>query len=178
MYFCHRFEHEERFRRGQSVPSLRKYMITEKKIKQLVDEQLEGTDRFLVALKVSSGNDIQVFIDADSAVTIDHCVELSRHIEGSLDRDAEDFELKVMSSGADRPFSMLRQYQKHIGKKVDVLTNDEKKIIGTLLEVDEKKIKLQEEKTVTRGKSKKTIIGDEITLPMEEVKRTKVVITF
>ncbi len=152
-------------------------MITEKHIKQLVEEQLKDTDRFLVALKVSGNNDIQVFIDADSAVTIDHCVALSRHIEGSLDRDAEDFELKVMSAGADRPFSMLRQYIKHIGKKVDVLTNDEKKIRGVLLEANDKMIKLQEEKTVTRGKSKKTIIGNEIVLPMEDVKRTKVVIT-
>ncbi len=178
MYFCHRFEHEDRFRRGQSVPSLRKYMITEKQIKQLVSESLKGTDRFLVALKVSSTNIIQVFIDADSAVTIDHCVELSRHIESHLDREAGDFELKVMSAGADRPFVMLRQYKKHIGNKVEVLTNDDKKIRGVLLEADENKIRIQEEKTVTRGKSKKTITGDELALPMEEVKQTKVVITF
>jgi len=153
-------------------------MITEKQIKQLVAESLEGTDRFLVALKVSSTNVIQVFIDADSSVTIDHCVELSRHIEGNLDRETSDFELKVMSAGADRPFSMLRQYKKNIGNKVIVLTPDDKKIRGVLLEANENKIKIQEEKTVTRGKSKKTILGDELTLPMSEVSQTKVVITF
>ncbi|RLD90366.1 MAG: ribosome assembly cofactor RimP [Bacteroidetes bacterium] len=153
-------------------------MITEKQIEQLVAENLEGTDRFLVALKVSSTNVIQVFIDADSAVTIDHCVALSRHIEGSLDRETEDFELKVMSSGADRPFSLLRQYKKNIGNKVDVLTTEDNKIRGVLLEADDKVIKIQQEKTVTRGKSKKTIIGEELTLPMSEVSQTKVVITF
>ncbi len=153
-------------------------MIAENKIKQLIDEHLKGTDRFLVAMKVSSSNDIQVFIDADSAVTIDHCVALSRHIEGNLDRDVEDFELKVMSAGADRPFSMLRQYKKNIGNRVDVVTNDEKKIRGVLLDANSKTIRLQEEITVTRGKSKKTVTGDEITIPMEEVKQTKVVITF
>jgi len=157
---------------------LHKYMITEKKIKQLVNEHLEGTDRFLVALKVSSNNEIQVFIDADSAVTIDHCVALSRHIEGNLDREAEDFELKVMSAGADRPFSMLRQYKKHIGKRVNVTKSDEKNIRGVLLDADNKMIRLQEEITVTRGKSKKTVKGDELTIPMSEVKQTKVVITF
>ncbi len=153
-------------------------MITEKQIEQLVAENLEGTDRFLVALKVSSTNVIQVFIDADSAVTIDHCVALSRHIEGSLDRETEDFELKVMSSGADRPFSLLRQYKKNIGNKVDVLTTEDNKIRGVLLEADDKVIKIQQEKTVTRGKSKKTIMGEELTLPMSEVSQTKVVITF
>ena len=153
-------------------------MIAENKIKKLIDEHLKGTDRFLVALKISSNNDIQVFIDADSAVTIDHCVALSRHIEGNLDRDVEDFELKVMSAGADRPFSMLRQYKKNIGKAVDVITTDEKKVRGILLDADNKAIKLQEEITVTRGKSKKTVTGDEINIPMEEVKQTKVVITF
>ncbi len=178
MYFCHRFEHEERLGRGQSVPFLRKYMITEKRIKQLVSEHLEVSDQFLVALKVSSTNDIQVFIDADSSVTIDDCVALSRHIEGNLDRDEEDFELKVMSAGADQPFSMLRQYINHIGKKVDVLTADDKKIRGVLLEADKNAIKIQEEKTVRRGKSKKTIIGDELVIPMSKVQRTKVVITF
>ena len=166
------------FGRGQSVPSLHKYMITEKQIEQLVAENLENTDRFLVALKVSSTNVIQVFIDADSAVTIDDCVALSRHIEGSLDREKEDFELKVMSAGADRPFSLLRQYKKNIGHKVDVLTTDDEKNRGILLEANDKAIKIQEEKTVTHGKSKKTIIGEECTLPMSEVSQTKVVITF
>ncbi len=178
MYFCHRFEHEERFRRGQSVPSLRKYMITEKQIEKLVAENLEGSDRFLVALKVSSTNVIQVFIDADSAVTIDHCVALSRHIESHLDRETDDFELKVMSAGADRPFSMLRQYKKNIGNSVEVLTGDDKKIRGVLLEADDEAIKIQEEKTITRGKSKKTVLGETLTLPMPEVTQTKVVITF
>ena len=153
-------------------------MIREKEIEKLIEEHFEGTDRFLVALKVSSDNNIQIFIDADSAITIDHCVALSRHIENSLDRDAEDFELKVMSSGADQPFSMFRQYKKNIGNKVDVITNDERTIRGVLLYADESMIKLQEEKTVKRGKSKKLIAGDEITLPMSEIKQTKEVITF
>jgi len=102
----------------------------------------------------------------------------TRHIEGNLDREAEDFELKVMSAGADRPFSMLRQYKKHIGKRVNVTKSDEKNIRGVLLDADNKMIRLQEEITVTRGKSKKTVKGDELTIPMSEVKQTKVVITF
>jgi len=153
-------------------------MIKEKEIQKLIEEHFEGTDRFLVALKVSTGNSIQVFIDADSSITIDHCVALSRHIESNLDREAEDFELKVMSSGADHPFSMLRQYKKNIGNKVDVLTNEGHTIRGVLLYADDSILRLQEEKTIKRGKSKKIIIGDELTIPMSEVDKTKEVITF
>ena len=153
-------------------------MITENKIKTLAEEHLKGTDRFLVAVKVSTDNRIKLFIDADSSVTIDHCVALSRHIESNLDREKEDFELKVMSAGADQPFSLLRQYKKNIGRKIDVLTTGDKQIRGKLLKADNNEITVLEEKSVVKGKSKKIITGDEITLPMQEVKQAKVVITF
>ncbi len=154
-------------------------MIDKKKIENLVAEKLEGTDRFVVGIKVSPENLIQVFIDADSAVTIDHCVELSRHIEGNLDREEEDFELRVMSSGADRPFAMLRQYVKNIGRKVEVVLNDGKELRGKLLEADEQQIKLEEEKLSNRkGKKKEYLKGETITVPMKEIRQTKVIITF
>ena len=153
-------------------------MIAKENIEKLVAEQLNGTDRFVVEIKVSAENLIQVFIDADTAVTIDHCVALSRHIESSLDRDREDFELRVMSSGADRPFTMLRQYKKNVGRKVQVLLHDDTSLRGTLLEADDKKIIIAEEKTVKRGKSKKTVQGEILEIPMSTVKQTKVIIAF
>ncbi len=71
-------------------------MISEKQIKQWAEEQLEGTDRFVVHVKVGSDNAISVIIDSDTGVTIEHCIALSRFIEQRLDRDKEDFELKVL----------------------------------------------------------------------------------
>ena len=35
----------------------------------------------------------------DEGVSIDDCVNLSRHIESKLDRDKEDFSLTVSSAG-------------------------------------------------------------------------------
>ncbi len=153
-------------------------MIDKRKIEKLVAENLEGTDRFVVDIKVSPENLIQVFIDSDSAVTIKNCVDLSRHIEGNLDRDEEDFELRVMSSGADRPFQMLRQYKKNVGRKVNVTLKDGTELRGELLEADDQGIKIQEEKLVKRGRKKDYKAGEIKYLPMSDINQTKVIITF
>ena len=74
-------------------------MISKKYIEDLAAEFLEDSDLFAVKITVSKDNNIRLFIDGDNGVTIDDCVGLSRHIEGNLDRDKEDFELNVSSSG-------------------------------------------------------------------------------
>ena len=67
-------------------------MITKDTIVALMDEAFAGSDRFLVEVKVKSNNVIEVYVDSDTAITIDDCVGLSRFIEGKLDRDVEDYE--------------------------------------------------------------------------------------
>ncbi|MBE0650090.1 MAG: ribosome assembly cofactor RimP [Bacteroidales bacterium] len=153
-------------------------MIDKKQIEKLVGEFLEGTDCFLVQAKVSRDNIIHVIIDGDNGVTIDNCVDVSRHIEKNIDREEEDYELKVLSSGLDYPFAMLRQYKKYIGKDVSVTMQNDSKIQGVLLEAEESYILLQEE---IEKKNKKKITftpGEAIRIPMDEIKQTKAVIKF
>ena len=61
---------------------------------------------------IKPGNLIIIEIDNDEGVCIDDCAELSRYVEGHLDRDVEDFELEVGSAGVTSPFKVLRQYVK------------------------------------------------------------------
>ena len=75
-------------------------MIDKLQVLSVIDTALAGTDKFLVDLKISSDNRINVAIDGDNGITIDDCIDLSRKIESSLDRDVEDFELNVASAGA------------------------------------------------------------------------------
>ena len=63
----------------------------------------------------------------DDSVTINDCVELSRHIESNLDRENEDFELNVSSAGLDQPFKVFRQYLKNINKDISVIKTDGQK---------------------------------------------------
>lgn len=153
-------------------------MIKKEKIEQLVNDVLEGSNRFLVLVKVSKDNIIQVIIDGDEGVSIDHCIEVSRFIEKNLDREVEDYELKVLSSGLDYPFSMLRQYKKHIGQDISVTLQDDKHFQGVLMEAEASHIVLQEQ-IEKKNKKKITLIpGETIRIPMEEIKQTKAVIKF
>ena len=50
-------------------------------------------------MKVASGNVIRIALENDDRTSIHDCVALSRHIEGSFDREEEDFSLDVGSPG-------------------------------------------------------------------------------
>ena len=47
-------------------------MITKEQIAAICEEALAESDRFLVEVKIKPGNIIEVYVDADSAVNIDH----------------------------------------------------------------------------------------------------------
>ena len=70
-------------------------MIDVKTISALAEDFLDGTPGFLVDVQVASGNVIRISLDNDNRTSIENCMALSRHIEGFLDRDEEDFSLDV-----------------------------------------------------------------------------------
>ena len=107
-------------------------MIEKIKILELVNNALEGSDKFLVNLKITPDNRIYVDIDGDNGVTIDDCIALSRAVENSLDRNDEDFALDVSSAGADQPLKLVRQYRKNVGRDLEVVTTDGERAEGTL----------------------------------------------
>ena len=153
-------------------------MIGKNKIEALANNCLDGTDRFIVHVAVSTANQISVIIDGDKGVTIDHCVELSRFIENSLDRDTEDFELKVASAGIDHPYLNLRQYKKNIGKAVKVLLKDGSIKRGILQAADKDAIEIKEEIEKKHSKSKKMETGPVVRISMEEINQTKGLVIF
>jgi ribosome maturation factor RimP len=117
-------------------------MITKEQIVTLCEETLAGSDRFLVEVKVKPSNVIEVYVDSDTAINIDNCVEISRFIEGKLDRDVEDFELSVLSWGLSGALKMDRQLQKYVGKDVDVKTKEMGRLQGKLVSFDAEKVEI------------------------------------
>lgn len=107
-------------------------MIEKSKVEGIVDEWLEGKEYFLTDLSVSDDDRIVVEIDHKDGVWIDDCVELSKFIEGRLDRNDEDYELEVGSAGIGQPFKVHRQYENHVGDAVEVMTTGREKLKGTL----------------------------------------------
>jgi len=149
-------------------------MILKEKIEKLAEEFLENTDKFVMDLKVTSGNLIIVTIDGDTLVTIDDCIKMSRFIEHSLDREEEDFELRVMSYGADKPLINPRQYNKHIGRELDIAKTDDTALKGKLIEVTDKDILISKTKT-----KKKSDDGEpEIRVLFDEIKEVKIILSF
>ena len=114
-------------------------MITKEQVATLCEEALAGTDRFLVEVKVKPNNVIEVYIDSDTAVNIDHCAELSRFVNEKLDRDVEDYELSILSWGLSGALKMDRQLQKYVGKDVEVKTKETGKMQGKLVNYDAEK---------------------------------------
>ena len=154
-------------------------MITIDSIKKLTDSKIAEGTNFIVDIAIKQGNKITVLLDNDNGVSIKDCVEMSRHIESNLDREKDDFELNVMSPGLTEPFKILRQYQKNVGKQIDVLTKEGKKLSGKLLFATEEGIELESKvKEKVEGKKGKQIIINTIKLTFNQIKTTKVVILF
>jgi ribosome maturation factor RimP len=149
-------------------------MIDKNLVKEIVGEWLTGKDYFLVDVEVSQDNRVVVEIDHADGVWIEDCVELSRFIEDRLNRDEEDFELEVGSAGLGQPFKVAQQYVNHIGKEVEVLTLDGKKLKGILKSVDgEQFVVTVEEKVRVEGKKRPELQATDYTFEMSGVKYCK-----
>ena len=146
-------------------------MIEKIKILELVNQALEGSDKFLVNLKITPDNRIYVDIDGDNGVTIDDCIELSRAIESQLDRDEEDFALDVSSAGADQPLKLTRQYRKNVGRDLEVVTFDGERAEGTLEDASDEGIVIR-----TQGDKKKA--PETLRFAYRDIKSARVVIKF
>lgn len=154
-------------------------MIKKQTIIDLIESHFEGTDKFIVDVKVLAGNKIEVYIDAPNHIAIADCIDLSRHIEGSLDREKEDFELQVSSPGATEPFKVLPQYKKYIGTKVRATTKEGAKHEGILLSANENEFVIEETRREKKpvGKGNHTVV-ENITLTYNQTKETKSVLPF
>jgi ribosome maturation factor RimP len=154
-------------------------MIEKDVIKSLVDKKLADSDNYLVELSVRPDNLISVEIDNDQGVSIDDCVALSRFIDEHLDREQEDFELEVGSSGITSPFKVVRQYLKNIGKEVEMLLKSGIKLTGILTDADDNGATITVEKKVkAEGSKRKTTVIEEQTYLYSEIKYTKYLIRF
>lgn len=146
-------------------------MIDKFKVLDIIKESLEGSDKFLVNMKITPDNRIFVDIDGDNGINIDDCILLSRTIENQLNRDEDDFELNVSSAGADSPLKMPRQYRRHVGRVLAVETFDDTTFEGTLTQCDNETFVLQ-----TKGTKK--VAPQVLTFNYADVRTAKVVLKF
>ena len=97
----------------------------EAEVEKIVEELLENTALELVAVDYVKERDwyLRVFIDKEGSVDLDDCQDLSRKLEELL--DAQDlikasYILEVSSPGLDRELKKPRDFQREMGKDIDV----------------------------------------------------------
>ncbi len=152
-------------------------MIDKQKMTQVVEEALAGSPLFLVELKISRDNVVDVAIDSMEGVTIDDCVRVNDAVLDAFDRDVEDFELTVGSYSISDPLLVKRQYDKNMGGEVEVLTGDGKKLRGTLTAATDDTFTVTvEEKVKVEGKKRPQLVSTPVTLRYDEIKYTKNII--
>lgn len=153
-------------------------------LKTRVEELLQAflqtrPDLFLVDLKVSVASDITIILDGDQGVSIQDCLDASRAIEFNIDREEQDFSLQVMSAGLSEPLTLPRQFQKNVGRDLEILLEDTTKIQGELASVDDEKVTLilryRKPKDIGKGKID---VEEEREIPYSEIKKALVVIKF
>jgi ribosome maturation factor RimP len=165
-------------------------MISKKLVMKLIDERIAelANGLFVVDLSISNTNVIHVEIDKHvGGVAITDCMSVSRNVEHNLDREEEDFEIHVSSAGLDKSFRVMAQYDKNIGKEVKVLLNDKTKLEGILKAASEQEIIIETSRmerpegdalSLSKRKKKKELIVEQHVFPMDQVKETKIVISF
>ena len=145
----------------------------------MVNGALAGTDAFLVDVTVSGDNRIVVEIDSASSIAIDDCARINDIIENHFDRDVEDYELEVGSAGLTSPFRVKAQYDKNVGNPVEVLTNDGRKLKGTLKSASNENFTITVEKKVKpEGAKRPVLMEEDITFNYSEIKYTKYLFEF
>jgi ribosome maturation factor RimP len=139
---------------------------------------------FLVDLRIKPTNNVKVFLDGDSGITIEKCVQVNRKLYRKLEEAAifpdGDFSLEVSSAGLDEPLKLLRQYKKNIGRLVEVQLQDGTQKEGQLKDVSNEGIVLEITSVKpSNGKlpSKKKEISSQSFL-FNNIKSTKIQIVF
>jgi len=153
-------------------------MIDKINIERLVEEFINGTDLFLVAVKISSSGKITVLADKKEGITIDECVALSRFIEKNLDRDEVDYELQVSSPGLDMPFLVKQQYYKNEGRSIEVVDSSGRKYSGLLKNVTDGGFELETEVKREKEDREKSAEIKEVSFNYDQVKSAREIVTF
>lgn len=145
------------------------------KIKLLAEPLLEGSDMFIVNIKNKPTNNIKLFIDADSGLSISKSANLNRALYKVIEEQQifpdGDFSLEVSSPGVDEPLTSARQFKKNVGRNLLVELEEDVKKLGLLKEVTDAHIVLE-----IKGSKKQEASTEEV--PFDVIKKATVQISF
>ena len=149
-----------------------------KKMERLrkIVEEVVGSDPTLFVvdffLKGTSGNQkLLIIIDGDNGVNIDHCSMVSRKVGAILEEEdliSGKYFLEVSSPGLDHPIKLRRQYEKNVGRQLNVEKNDGEIVSGKLLKVESDTLILE----TSNGEKKERHMN------FDEINQSKIEVSF
>ncbi|MBU2061503.1 ribosome assembly cofactor RimP [Flavobacterium frigidarium] len=154
-------------------------MTFKEKVNKLLIESLsEKPELFLIDFTITDAFKIIVAIDGDNGVALQDCIDLSRLVEGNLDREEQDFSLEVASVGVGSPLKLVRQYKKNVGRTLIVKTATEN-LEAELVEANDDFVilswKAREPKKIGKGKE---TVQKRLEIPYADIKEAIVTVTF
>ena len=145
------------------------------KVQELVQPAVETLGYELVGIEyLSQGKHslLRVYIDSEDGINLDDCERVSHQVSGLL--DVEDvihghYNLEVSSPGLDRPLFTKEQFQRYIGKEVNIRLSiaqqGRKKFKGILRGIDDTNVFLH-------------VDEEEISLPFNAIEKANLVTIF
>ncbi|MFO7863265.1 MAG: ribosome assembly cofactor RimP [Salinivirgaceae bacterium] len=131
-------------------------MLNNETLLAALEDAIENTQVFIVEVKLSATNKINITLDHPDGLPVDECARVSKHIESVFDRDEEDYEMQVSSPGIEQAFKVADQYTKNIGREVRVILRDGTTFEGFLTNVTDSEITIEwVELTKLPGQKKK-----------------------
>ncbi len=153
-------------------------MITTDSLTQALERRLAGTPHFLVFAEVRPTGKAIVEVDNDKAITLADLTAINQGLREEFGDALDDLELEVGSPGMGRPFRVLRQYIKHIGRVVEVKLADGRTVEGLLTAANDQGIQLRvQHPSKVKGRLPK--LDEEATpFPFAQIKSTQATIKF
>jgi ribosome maturation factor RimP len=154
-------------------------MHLEERIRQLIDEKLaDRPDLFIVEIKIVNNTKVTILLDGDNGVGIHDCALVSRHVGFHLEEENlidQAYNLEVGSPGLDTPLVLERQFQKNVGRLLEIKLLEGKKTQGTLVGSTPDSLTILEE---VKEKGKKKVKITEKTIQKTEIVEVKVGVSF
>ena len=76
-----------------------------------------------VSFRAGADPALTIYIDKPGGIDLDDCEKFHNAVDGPLDEldptDGKPYTLNVSSPGLDRPFRSARDYERHLGEKVE-----------------------------------------------------------
>ncbi|MDR2563280.1 MAG: ribosome assembly cofactor RimP [Prevotellaceae bacterium] len=155
-------------------------MIDEIIIRESVNRLIADTDLFVVELKLTPDNAIELVLDSDSNVSVNDCARVNCELCEELEKAGiDDFGLTVFSAGLTEPLKLKRQYIKNIGREMEITLASGKKIKAVMTAVNDDSIELEysAKEPATNGKGKTKITRKE-TITLNELKSIRQTVKF